>query len=363
MTREPRRDPVSAISEAEATGETAQIFADIRETMQLPLITSIWRTIVDVEGGLRAAWGAAKPLFLTGQPEASLQKILDQSSLPAPEPIVPGQLACANVTGDDLAKIRSIVDAYNRSNGMNLLALTGLVVPPSGTPADEPLPRPLSSWPRLPALLEKPGIDEATWTLLQHVNSIGLASPGARAIATLWRHLARWPGLRAVIHAAFAPLHREGTIQRSIQTIHSASQLEGACIANLRSGPVDMPEVAREMIRGYHLDARYIAMLVFRREYLLRFLGQAHWSNPYRPVAPKSRQCSARNKSCFYPSVLSASCRAIKRLGVFVLATIWNVPSLSRTLAVSNTVIFCSRRKRGSLFSLRWTRFFGQLAK
>ena len=38
-----RHDPVSAIAEAEATGETAVIFADIRQTMQLPLITSIWR--------------------------------------------------------------------------------------------------------------------------------------------------------------------------------------------------------------------------------------------------------------------------------------------------------------------------------
>ena len=99
MDRQPRRDPVSAIAEAEATGETAQIFADIRQTMQLPLITSIWRTIVDVEGGLRAAWDATKPLYVTGQPEAALQKILNQDSLPIPEPIVPGQLACANVTG------------------------------------------------------------------------------------------------------------------------------------------------------------------------------------------------------------------------------------------------------------------------
>ena len=40
MSRGYRHDPVSAITEAEATGETAALFADIRETMQLPLLTS-----------------------------------------------------------------------------------------------------------------------------------------------------------------------------------------------------------------------------------------------------------------------------------------------------------------------------------
>ena len=234
MNRVPRLDPVTAISEAEATGETAQIFADIRETMQLPLITSIWRVIADMEGGLSAAWDATKPIYVTGQPEAALQKILDQSSLPIPEPIVSGQLACANVTGEDLPQIRSIVDAYNRSNGMNLLALTALVCAPSGTPANEPLPRPFGAWPTLPTLMEKPEIDKAAWKLLQHVNSLGLAAPHSGAIATLWRHLAQWPGLLAVIHAAFAPLHRDGTIQRSIQAVHSFSQAEGARIACLR---------------------------------------------------------------------------------------------------------------------------------
>ena len=272
MNREPRRDPVSAISEAEATGETAQIFADIRETMQLPLITSIWRTIVDVDGGLRAAWDATKPLYFTGHPESALHNILDQWSLPMPEPIVPGRLACANVTGEDLLKNRSIVDAYNRSNGMNLLALTALVVPPSGTPANDPLPRPLGAWPSLPTLLEKPEIDEATWTLLQHVNSNGLAAPDGRAIATLWRHLAQWPGLLAVIHAAFAPLHREGTIQRSMQALHSVSQAEGARIAHRRSEHVEMPDTVREMITRYATSPEGVVGMVTKGNVLAKWL-------------------------------------------------------------------------------------------
>ena len=49
-------DPVSAIVETEAAGETAEIFADIRATMEIPLLTSIWRTLVSIDGGLAAVW-------------------------------------------------------------------------------------------------------------------------------------------------------------------------------------------------------------------------------------------------------------------------------------------------------------------
>ncbi len=272
MNREPRRDAVSAISEAEAPGEIAQIFADIRETMQLPLITSIWRVIADIEGGLRAAWDAAKPLYITGQPEAALQKILDQSSLPIPEPIVSGQLACANVTREDLPKIRSIVDAYNRSNGMVLLASAALICTPSGTPANEPLPQPLGAWPTLPTLMEKSEIDEATWEILQHVNSLGLTAPRGGAIATIWRHLAQWPGLLAVIHAAFAPLHRDGTIQRSAQEVHSASLAEGARIAYLRPEHIEMPDPAREIITRYATSPESVANILTRGHMLAKWL-------------------------------------------------------------------------------------------
>ena len=55
-----KHDPLSAISEADATGETAKIFADIRATMKLPMLTSIWRTLAGVPDGLQATWKAIK---------------------------------------------------------------------------------------------------------------------------------------------------------------------------------------------------------------------------------------------------------------------------------------------------------------
>ena len=36
------QDPVSAIAETDATGEVADIFADIRATMAIPMLTSMY---------------------------------------------------------------------------------------------------------------------------------------------------------------------------------------------------------------------------------------------------------------------------------------------------------------------------------
>ena len=264
-------DPVSAIAEAEATGEIAALFADIRETMQIPLLTSIWRTLVGVEGGLRTVWDAAKPLYETGQPAAALLKLREQAALPVPAPLAPGQLACAGVPQGDLPVIQAIVEAYNRSNGMNLIALTGLVVMPSGTPSNHPVPPAPPPGPALPPLPAQADVAAETWMLLQHINRFG-AVPSEPGLATLWRHLAHWPGLLAVIHAGLAPLQQDGTIQRATRQVLEIAHAEGTRLAHLRPETVSMPEAARAMIANYVLNPGLVARMVAIGHGLARWL-------------------------------------------------------------------------------------------
>ncbi|MXW64415.1 MAG: hypothetical protein F4Y00_07400 [Bacteroidetes bacterium SB0662_bin_6] len=269
-----RHDPVSAIAEAEATGETAAIFADIRRTMQLPLITSIWRTLAGVEGGLRAVWAAAKPLYESGQPDAALSRVLERVVLPAPEPLVPGQLDRAGVSAGDLPAIRALLNAYNRSNGLNLIALSSLVVTPAGPPANHPVPPSPSPWPILPPLLAQADMAADTWILLHDLNRFGATSdePG---LATLWRHLAHWPGLLAVIHSGLAPLQKDGTIRRSIRQLLAGAQAEGASLARLRPERIDMPEAARAMVTQYVRHPGLVVRMVAIGHGLAHWLRQA----------------------------------------------------------------------------------------
>jgi len=273
-----RHDPVAAISEAEATGETAAIFADIRQTMQIPLITSIWRTLVDIEGGLSAVWNVARPLYETGQPAAALLKLQKRAVLPVPEPLVPGQLSCTGVPVEDLPVIRALIGAYNRSNGLNLMTLTGLVAPRSGAHPAYLTPPDPDPWPKLPPLPAPADIPANVWTFLHHINRFG-AVPGEEGLATIWRHLAPWPGLLAVIYAGLAPHQRDGTIQRSTQHVLEIAQTEGARLAYLRPEVVSLPEAARRMITNYVRNPGLVARMVAIGHGLARWLefpdGQA----------------------------------------------------------------------------------------
>ena len=44
------------ITEKEATGEVAEIYQDIRETMNMPFPQTIWRSLATEEGALQWVW-------------------------------------------------------------------------------------------------------------------------------------------------------------------------------------------------------------------------------------------------------------------------------------------------------------------
>ncbi len=60
-------DPISAITEAAATGETAALFADTRQVLGVDVVNLIWRHLATIDGALLWAWGALRPLYVTGQ--------------------------------------------------------------------------------------------------------------------------------------------------------------------------------------------------------------------------------------------------------------------------------------------------------
>ena len=247
-------NPVTAIAEADATGKVAERFADIRQTMEIPLITSVWRILVDFDDGLESAWAITKPLYQSGQPQAALLKMRQEVAWPSPAPLIPSQLSCVGIAAGELPIILAIVDAYNRSNGLNLIALTALGATPSGAPANHPMPPSPSAWPQLPPLLNQEAIPLDTWTLLRAIYHLGSDSKKA-GVATLWRHLAHWPGLLALIYAGLSPLSQTSAIQHTMQSVQEIARREGGRIAYLRpdisSLPGALPGALPDDVRDY----------------------------------------------------------------------------------------------------------------
>lgn len=243
-------DPVTALAEKDARGEVAEIFAEIREIMEIPLITSVWRILVDFEGGLESVWAAAKELYRTGQPQASLDKIAGEATFPVPEAISPKELSDAGGCTEDLDTILTILRVYNRSNGLNFIVLHSILAEPEGESASLDAPPSPGGWFDIPVLPEKDDIDDATWERLESFQDLSVL-PKSGNVPTVLRHLSLWPGLLDLIHRSMRPLILNGSIASSMDEVLSMAKAEGARIAHFRPSIKGISSEAMAYIDNY----------------------------------------------------------------------------------------------------------------
>lgn len=203
-------DPVTAINENEAKGKTAEIFEDIRNTMNIPLITSIWRGLASMDNSLEDIWLLTKPIYLSGSPELALTNMINNINLPTPS--INNHFK--DLKKSDLIHIENIVTAYNKSNGMNLMALSALVM-------SEYKPRVAITnisrkiiIPTFPKLRNKEEISPESWLKVRKINSLGSSQGLESHVATLWRHLSYWPEFLSVIYDSFKSFHENGDLEK-----------------------------------------------------------------------------------------------------------------------------------------------------
>lgn len=273
MTSDFSYDPVTAVDEATANGTTAEVFSDIRETMGIPLVTSIWRGLAGMDDSLQAVWSATKPIYLSGQADRALERVIKQTPLPIPQAPPPTLLTCAGIDDAQLASIRSVLNAYNRSNGLNMVALAGLIAAHRTDP-EEACPRSLPVWNTLPALQSREAIDANTWDLIRHVNALGTTGVDAH-VATLWRHLGHWPGLLAILHTALTPLQVDGSISKAAHRMIELTQHEGTRLAGWRDETVALTEQARSTVTSYVTSPAQVARMVTIGHALAAWLPRA----------------------------------------------------------------------------------------
>ena len=156
-------DPVAAVAEASATGETAAIFADIRAVYGVGVVNLIWRHLATFPGALPWAWGTVRPLYVDGTIAREAAAVRAARRLPL-VPVLPAEvLAAAGLDATAQARITAVLDAYERTNPMALVALAvlrqaldggaGQAAPPG--PALGPASGPLSTVTGPSRLLER----------------------------------------------------------------------------------------------------------------------------------------------------------------------------------------------------------------
>jgi hypothetical protein len=216
-------DPVPAVTETAAAGETAAIFADIRTVLAVGVVNLIWRHLATIPGALPWTWGALRPLYADGTIAAEAAALHDELDLPRIPAFPTATLAAAGLSGEDTRAICDVLVAYDRTNAMALIALTRLLQwlddKPLVRAADsshrrsashQTAPRiPLPSLPNLAEL--RPEVAQLVTTL----NRLG-ARQESPILASMYRHLAYSPTYLALTWAIIAPLEAEGSLARSI---------------------------------------------------------------------------------------------------------------------------------------------------
>jgi hypothetical protein len=237
-------DPVPSVTEADATGEIASLYADIRQTLGVPLVNLIWRNLATIPGALDWAWSSLKPVYEDGSIQAEAYALRVGQTLPDVSSLDPSALADAGLSAADLATIETILDSYDRSNPLNLVAIGALLVllqgetgAASATISAEPVVEPPVGG-TMPELLSLDEMEADTANLVRAVNVLGTRGK-AHIMVSMPRHLAHWPTYLELYRSIIAPLEGDGSLAASIDAVIADGRSRGARLASrLSAGSV-----------------------------------------------------------------------------------------------------------------------------
>ncbi|TDR85400.1 hypothetical protein [Enterovirga rhinocerotis] len=245
-------DPIAAVGEDQATGETAELFADLRATLGVPFVNLIWRHLATIPGALPAVWTRMRPLYLSDELGGRAEDLRQAARVPGIETLSEAMWDCAGVDAAARARIGALIDDYNRANSTNFLALAtaGILLRGENGRASAPrLPTPAAvriaavGVPPLPAL---DGMPPSLGRLVRDFDQLGRLGAN-EAIASLYRHLAHWPAFMAVAYAALLPHDRAGLLQTAQRALVAEGRgiAAGELLPMLAPGPIELDAASR----------------------------------------------------------------------------------------------------------------------
>ncbi len=219
--------PPPEVAEADARGRIAELYADIRGTAGLPMVNMLYRRLAVEPACLEWVWATVRPALAAGTADATaaaLRSDIDPQGLPdLPET-------------DDPATVAAIVEGYNRANPKNVVLMAACAAARDGitTAAAElppaAVPPPL---PDLPAMIPPEAMDPQARDAVARLTAHRTGTP---SVPSIYRHLARWPGLLAALADGAAPLLADGTVAARVAALRARADGLGPALA-APSGP------------------------------------------------------------------------------------------------------------------------------
>ena len=246
--------PLPEVPEAEATGATAEIYASFRRTSGAALVPLIYRHLATFPGGLEWTWGVIGPFMDSGELPARAARAVAMA-VNGELPGLPHAVLKLRLGVDGLAGIARVLDLYNRTNPINIIAvklarfvLSGeapepvadeIAAPPQAEPAKE-IPAP-------PQIVAVEAIPPNLAALVGQLSSPG-ATAGDGIVPGLYRHLANWPTYLAVAARALLPHYEAGAVAESAARVRAHADAEAAgAWARLDRGKIGREEPSSEV--------------------------------------------------------------------------------------------------------------------
>lgn len=198
------------LPEAEATGEIAAIYAEIRHFYGVPYVSSLQRHLATIPGVLEWGWAAVRPAFASGAlPETAWEAARESADLTPLPKLSPAAARLLGIAGAHVQRIREVclsfetVAPLNMAMGATIRALLNGQqaggAPAAGSAEWQP-PEPL---PPAPKTLHPDEVDTDTRAVLMQ---LAADMDQERFVPGLYRQLAHWPGYLAHAATQIGPL-------------------------------------------------------------------------------------------------------------------------------------------------------------
>lgn len=199
---------LTELPESDATGEIAEIFAEIRHLYATPYVSSVHRHLATRPRVLEWSWGLVSPAFRSGVAQETGWGIAANLALTPLSPIPREVLAVWGVADSDVATLRTIAESFTRVAPLNLVyggivrdVARGARTEGRASATTVPWTPPPAS-PKPPAMVDESRLSVAERAVLQRF----LSGTGNTAfVPGLYKMLANWPGLLAHLAVELGP--------------------------------------------------------------------------------------------------------------------------------------------------------------
>lgn len=188
-----------------------------------------------------------RPLYVSGLVGAEAEALKAELAIPKLPSWPRVLLRSSGIDEEGEVSIQRILASYNRSNALNLAAFSALLRRVDGAPAEAASERVATDRPpeaviggALPKLLALDEVSADSAELIQRINLLGDRTQG-RIVASVYRHLAHWPGFLALSYVQLAPLASDGRLDRMMQQAINLGESAGT---RLQAGITVLPPPA-----------------------------------------------------------------------------------------------------------------------